>query len=174
MLDEFEGDEYYKQPVQAQLGAGGAVETVVYVWQDALRGYMYGEWDPEAFRCGRGGGHDAAPAAAPAAGCLRCACAHAPAAAGARFDAAFIPSRPPRTGRRSCLGTWRCAGALRRTSRRRAAGKATSRRPPMRRRAAQRQRKRDSSPEPLISIYRFIGGLLTGFIRRMTDALAGR
>ena len=77
MLDEFEGDEYTKEPVEATLlqaaasgsgpgsgeegapsgggGAGGAgaaaVGTVAYIWVDSLRGYLYGEWDPQEFRC---------------------------------------------------------------------------------------------------------------------------
>lgn len=50
VLDEFEGDEYYKQEVEAQLEAGGTCATIVYIWQDSLRSYLYGEWDPEEFR----------------------------------------------------------------------------------------------------------------------------
>lgn len=53
MLDEFEGDEYYKQDVTAQLEGGGTVDTIVYLWQDSLRPLLYGDWDPDAFRCAR-------------------------------------------------------------------------------------------------------------------------
>jgi gamma-glutamylcyclotransferase (GGCT)/AIG2-like uncharacterized protein YtfP len=51
VFDEFEGDEYYKLPVQPQLleQGGDAVAASVYIWQDSLRSYLYGEWDPEAF-----------------------------------------------------------------------------------------------------------------------------
>lgn len=51
VLDEFEGDEYYKQPVTAELAGGGSTDTIVYLWQDSLRPLLYGEWDPEQFRC---------------------------------------------------------------------------------------------------------------------------
>ena len=51
MLDEFEGDEYYKHGVDAVLASSGALHrTVVYLWQDSLRRHLYGEWDPELFR----------------------------------------------------------------------------------------------------------------------------
>lgn len=59
MLDEFEGDEYTKEAVTATLlpqpgssssGSGDSVETFVYLWQDALQGYLYSEWDPQHFR----------------------------------------------------------------------------------------------------------------------------
>jgi hypothetical protein len=59
LFDEFEGDEYYKLPVQPQLikedgeDKNDPVTTVsasVYIWQDSLRSYLYGDdWDPEAF-----------------------------------------------------------------------------------------------------------------------------
>ncbi|KAI3435498.1 hypothetical protein D9Q98_001564 [Chlorella vulgaris] len=52
VLDEFEGDEYYKEEVEAQLLDGGTTTATVYLWQDSLRSYLYGAggWDPEAFR----------------------------------------------------------------------------------------------------------------------------
>lgn len=66
VLDEFEGEEYRKEAVAARLlgtpaqrgassssegGEGGAeVDTIVYIWQDSLRGHLYGEWDPQEFR----------------------------------------------------------------------------------------------------------------------------
>ncbi|PRW18406.1 AIG2 [Chlorella sorokiniana] len=50
ILDEFEGDEYYKQAVAAELASGGTADTIVYLWQDSLRPLLYGEWDPEDFR----------------------------------------------------------------------------------------------------------------------------
>ena len=66
IFDEFEGDEYYKLPVHAQLLENGSenvsesaaiatatatttVPASVYIWQDSLKGLLYGEWDPEAF-----------------------------------------------------------------------------------------------------------------------------
>lgn len=54
VLDEFEGDEYYKLPVRPEVlegaGAGGAEDAVVYLWQQPLRHLLYGDdWDPEAF-----------------------------------------------------------------------------------------------------------------------------
>lgn len=64
VFDEFEGDEYYKLPVQPQVmledgnessgttAAATAAATVfasVYIWQDSLRGLLYGVWDPEYF-----------------------------------------------------------------------------------------------------------------------------
>lgn len=52
VLDEFEGEEYYKQEVVAQLEGGGTAKTIVYLWQDSLRPLLYGQWDPEQFRCG--------------------------------------------------------------------------------------------------------------------------
>lgn len=50
MFDEFEGDEYFKQQVQAELDNGDSCDAVVYLWQDSLRSYLEGEWDPHAFR----------------------------------------------------------------------------------------------------------------------------
>ncbi|KAL4458037.1 hypothetical protein ABPG75_012902 [Micractinium tetrahymenae] len=51
MLDEFEGEEYFKEGVEARLvQSGGAVPTLAYLWQDRLRPLLYGEWDPEQFR----------------------------------------------------------------------------------------------------------------------------
>ena len=50
MFDEFEGDEYYKEGVEARLEGGAACPTTVYIWQDSLRSYLYGEWDPQEFR----------------------------------------------------------------------------------------------------------------------------
>jgi hypothetical protein len=52
VLDEFEGEEYFKQPVEARLDSppGGSCSTHVYLWQDSLHSYLYGEWDPQEFR----------------------------------------------------------------------------------------------------------------------------
>ena len=54
ILDEFEGDEYYKFPVQPQIldgpASGTTAEASVYIWQDSLRPLLYGKWDPEVFR----------------------------------------------------------------------------------------------------------------------------
>lgn len=51
VLDEFEGEEYFKEGVEARLaGSGAAVPTTVYLWQDRLRPLLYGEWDPQEFR----------------------------------------------------------------------------------------------------------------------------
>ncbi|PSC72734.1 AIG2 [Micractinium conductrix] len=51
MFDEFEGDEYFKQDVQAELlESGDSMPTSIYIWQDRLRPLLQGEWDPEAFR----------------------------------------------------------------------------------------------------------------------------
>ena len=49
VFDEFEGDEYRKVAVTPQLPDGSTEEASVYIWQDSLRSYLYGEWDPEAF-----------------------------------------------------------------------------------------------------------------------------
>lgn len=58
MLDEFEGEEYYKEGVRAQLEGGGApAATYVYLWRDHLRAYLHGpDWEPQEFRCLGGGG----------------------------------------------------------------------------------------------------------------------
>ena len=59
VLDEFEGEEYFKQPVEARLESppGGSCSTHVYLWQDSLRSYLYGEWDPQEFREQQLGGY---------------------------------------------------------------------------------------------------------------------
>jgi hypothetical protein len=49
MFDEFEGDEYFKDRVQAELDSGGTCDAVVYLWQDSLHSYLCGEWDPQTF-----------------------------------------------------------------------------------------------------------------------------
>jgi gamma-glutamylcyclotransferase (GGCT)/AIG2-like uncharacterized protein YtfP len=62
VFDEFEGEEYYKLPIQPQLiseengneiasttAPAPVIDASVYIWQDSLRDLLYGEWDPEAF-----------------------------------------------------------------------------------------------------------------------------
>ncbi|KAL4432856.1 hypothetical protein ABPG77_008182 [Micractinium sp. CCAP 211/92] len=51
VLDEFEGEEYFKEGVEARLlQSGTALHTTVYLWQDRLRPLLFGEWDPQEFR----------------------------------------------------------------------------------------------------------------------------
>ena len=57
IFDEFEGEEYYKFPVQPQLldtlppdTTPTTVPASVYIWQDSLKHLLYGEWDPDHFR----------------------------------------------------------------------------------------------------------------------------
>lgn len=151
MLDEFEGDEYYKQDVTAQLEGGGTVDTIVYLWQDSLRPLLYGDWDPDAFRCARWCSehhrknkgissllHSGCLLGGTRAGWWRqdqalpgSCTAHRQ--GGLTPDATALPlSAPPAclAGSGSWSGTWSCAASLRRTLRRTAAGRATSPRPP--------------------------------------------
>lgn len=58
VLDEFEGEEYFKEEVQAQLEGGATCTTIVYLWQDRLRPVLYGEWDPHEFREQRLGAYE--------------------------------------------------------------------------------------------------------------------
>ena len=57
VFDEFEGDEYYKVPVEPQplvpedVFNAAPIHASVYVWQDSLKPLLLeSPWDPEAFR----------------------------------------------------------------------------------------------------------------------------
>ena len=58
ILDQFEGEEYYKTNTRATLlesceslglSAGLGVDVNIYIWQHSLRNLLRGEWDPEEF-----------------------------------------------------------------------------------------------------------------------------
>lgn len=58
VLDQFEGEEYYKTDARPMLleqcealglAAGSCIDTSIYIWRHSLRHLLHGEWDPEGF-----------------------------------------------------------------------------------------------------------------------------
>jgi hypothetical protein len=54
VLDEYEGEEYYKMVVRPTIieesqDVDTVVDSIIYIWRESLRYLLKGSWDPEAF-----------------------------------------------------------------------------------------------------------------------------